>query len=625
MDGFWHHNNSATDSTLGENTNRPQTGRFSTQIQRKASSALSNQGRSRIAWLSGSSKKGSGTPVHVRFPSNGQSNLAYFEPAGRLAAWNQQVSSRRQSREYSSRYEIRKSDDDTFQSSTANSFNGNVQYPPVQLENSNAAGSSALQQIQPSSSPPKFDLVCLSRLQQLGSQNPPAKFFDSLAILGQQEKLHSQHDIAQWNSPQLATSQPASSQPTSTDPSAPKFSSPRNAIQLQQPNNTSHAPAMPNPKQVIPQKRPPSATSTPASMATTAPRTPLQALAAESEATDPLVLVKASSIHGLGVFALKFISPGDKIVSEAPICAINHSAPALQSPIASLATKLSKLAGYRTAKLSQLSSPESRPLTLESKFSTNAFTIERKAKPTGGAKAKSAVYPTISRVNHSCLPNAQFQGTWEKHQDDCTGTLRATTYILAGQEILLQYCPDPNWDELYVRRNRVEAAYGFRCRCAACSEPYNGRIDRTNRRMEIRDMKKSLVDGCGSKSDPGHWRDVSGKMCSTIEAELGGVTRPWAGLQYGLDFGLVHMDLPVAIDLRLAKAYREQATWNIKCGDYSRAWQLSQKAIRVDAMLLGYDDPDVEEQMKMGADLKVAAERMSRASDETSQAGEAEG
>lgn len=90
---------------------------------------------------------------------------------------------------------------------------------------------------------------------------------------------------------------------------------------------------------------------------------------------------------------------------------------------------------------------------------TNSVTVEIPGAP---GVAYGAVYPTFSRINHSCTPNANiFFDT-----DTFEGKLHAMRPIEEGEEITISY--------VFVEASRAErqarlARYGFVCSCEACS------------------------------------------------------------------------------------------------------------------------------------------------------------
>lgn len=100
----------------------------------------------------------------------------------------------------------------------------------------------------------------------------------------------------------------------------------------------------------------------------------------------------------------------------------------------------------------------------------------------GWGEGGAGIFVCISRVNHSCVPNA---GLWFKHHDsddraDSTDAggfqpdleeprgvmeLRATRALAKGEEVFITYT-----DPYQSREQRLEAlsSYGFECACPAC-------------------------------------------------------------------------------------------------------------------------------------------------------------
>jgi hypothetical protein len=75
------------------------------------------------------------------------------------------------------------------------------------------------------------------------------------------------------------------------------------------------------------------------------------------------------------------------------------------------------------------------------------------------------VFPEISRVNHSCSPNAE----WAWDGEEGTMEVQAVAEIAAGQEIYLSYLPDEVLlASRAVRRTRLQLCYAFHCNCSAC-------------------------------------------------------------------------------------------------------------------------------------------------------------
>ena len=140
-----------------------------------------------------------------------------------------------------------------------------------------------------------------------------------------------------------------------------------------------------------------------------------------------------------------------------------------------------------------------RPSTT-SRVQTNAFGDDDK-RDDGVTYMVLRVYNEISRVNHSCRPNAAvvYNGRVER------GSLRALVHIAAGDEILVDYvsgekhtlCARPE------RLKQLKKHWDFECNCAACSlDGQASNID-DNRRRTARDLLKEVKARYGPYST---WR-----------------------------------------------------------------------------------------------------------------------
>lgn len=115
-----------------------------------------------------------------------------------------------------------------------------------------------------------------------------------------------------------------------------------------------------------------------------------------------------------------------------------------------------------------------------SKIATNAFTHEIDDER-DFAISVACVYKTISRVNHSCQPNAEL--SWRK--DEQQGMLHAIHPIANNTEITIDYMNNPQ-DCLRASAHRIndlQPHYGFACRCVACF--HNGGVNGANDNLRI--------------------------------------------------------------------------------------------------------------------------------------------
>ncbi|KAI3424678.1 uncharacterized protein J3R85_010433, partial [Psidium guajava] len=93
-----------------------------------------------------------------------------------------------------------------------------------------------------------------------------------------------------------------------------------------------------------------------------------------------------------------------------------------------------------------------------SKLSCNAHTIcDSELRPLG-----TGLYPVISLINHSCLPNAVllFEGR--------TAVVRAVQQIVRGSEVLISYIETAG--STTTRMKSLREQYHFACACARCAK-----------------------------------------------------------------------------------------------------------------------------------------------------------
>ena len=83
----------------------------------------------------------------------------------------------------------------------------------------------------------------------------------------------------------------------------------------------------------------------------------------------------------------------------------------------------------------------------------------------------TALYPLISKVNHSCAPNCM--PLWSR---DCTARLVVTTALSPGDELTIDYLANGDAEDdgsaqaTRRRRKWLRTQYGFECQCERCNE-----------------------------------------------------------------------------------------------------------------------------------------------------------
>ncbi|SMQ51899.1 unnamed protein product [Zymoseptoria tritici ST99CH_3D7] len=164
---------------------------------------------------------------------------------------------------------------------------------------------------------------------------------------------------------------------------------------------------------------------------------------------------------GQGLVATQKIPRGSVILTDTPILSVECSnwddRKTAQRAIEAALNRISKpdQAIYLSLYEGRPEHPESSAARI---FHTNSFE---------SADGSKFVLPLISRLNHSCVPNAVAVDRDVHAQKD----------ILSGEEI--QICYKETWDEVLTASQRnflYKHRYGFECRCKACLPSAYGRL-----------------------------------------------------------------------------------------------------------------------------------------------------
>ena len=170
---------------------------------------------------------------------------------------------------------------------------------------------------------------------------------------------------------------------------------------------------------------------------------------------------------GKGMVATRFIPAGHLILSESPILVsdIITGVHEMSSHWKILCDAVSNL---ETKKKNQfLSLHNARPdLQLLGLFGSNSITIPKLGSDsTGPSRPKAAIFPTLSRINHSCSPNVVWSWNKQRNKEE----LRAIVDMNTGTEMIASYVnillPSN------IRREELSYKYNFNCECQLCSLP----------------------------------------------------------------------------------------------------------------------------------------------------------
>jgi len=160
--------------------------------------------------------------------------------------------------------------------------------------------------------------------------------------------------------------------------------------------------------------------------------------------------------RGKGLIATQPIAAGTQIISEAPLFTTESltSLATQERDLAVLVRALPK-ESQRALLLLHNNNPGSEP------FSN---IVRSNAYPLGPSSNIGAIFPTVARINHSCLPNAQHAWNTTLKQE----TVYAIRDINKDDEITLSYSTGGASKE---RRETLKKYFGFDCSCELCSLP----------------------------------------------------------------------------------------------------------------------------------------------------------
>ncbi|KAH7034552.1 uncharacterized protein B0I36DRAFT_360066 [Microdochium trichocladiopsis] len=188
--------------------------------------------------------------------------------------------------------------------------------------------------------------------------------------------------------------------------------------------------------------------------------------------------VRRAGAKGLGVFASRHIPRGTRLLAEPPLLSITRGQP-------DVLRAASLLSNDNVARLLQLSTNDSRrarqaSLALSLLPTLSNILTRKKASlasnrrvlnvfynnnfAIGDEAGTRALFPTVARLNHSCIPSAQgnFNATWGHF------TIHSLRDIPADEEITISYLHDEMAPRA-ARQASLKAGYGFECGCPICA------------------------------------------------------------------------------------------------------------------------------------------------------------
>ncbi|KAL8335699.1 hypothetical protein RB598_009740 [Gaeumannomyces tritici] len=198
--------------------------------------------------------------------------------------------------------------------------------------------------------------------------------------------------------------------------------------------------------------------------------------------------VRRTADRGRGLFALKDIAEGARIMTEEPLMVATWP----QDD-----TSMEITAGMKLLAMTKEKQRQFLSLYNSEKKKMHPFggIIRTNAQSCGARSQMIATFATVSLINHSCEPNTHQAWNKEKEQE----TIHATRPIKAGEELTIAYVM---FETTAVRQATLKAIYGFTCTCPVCSKPEPARAESDQRRSLVGVLDVKISDPQRVKDEP---------------------------------------------------------------------------------------------------------------------------
>ncbi|KAI3317181.1 TPR domain-containing protein [Xylariaceae sp. AK1471] len=240
-----------------------------------------------------------------------------------------------------------------------------------------------------------------------------------------------------------------------------------------------------------------------------------------------MIEVRHASAKGFGVFAKTLIPRGTRLLAESSLLSINDHSPSILTAARRLTSQnrriLLALSLNRSKQRSLLSLIEAIWRSLPALgsvasnrdilnvFRNNNFNL-------ADAAGTRAVFETIARINHACVPNAQ--GNF--HSGTRQFTVHALRRIRNGEEITISYLDDQLATGM-VRREHLMDGYDFACACPVCYGGSKLSVVSEARRADVKRKLGAFAEqnaACeGEEVDEGAELSMMKMLMGTYEAE----------------------------------------------------------------------------------------------------------
>ena len=270
---------------------------------------------------------------------------------------------------------------------------------------------------------------------------------------------------------------------------------------------------------------------------------------------------------GKGLVACSHIAKGTRILQEKPLLTIEKVLPMDRREL-NLVEKLMTLSELQRHMFHSLHNNFPGEYPCSGIVDTNAWLDKPDDLDSDSSDhpERVSIYPKISRINHSCLPNAYYY--WNSNTK--CATVHAICPINAGDEITVHYLGTGTVFE--SRRVSLKKGYGFDCTCSLCSLPPLARQNSDTRRLRIQHLDEALND----------WK-------RSMDYPDDGLADCYSLLQHVQD------EYQDSADIFMGKVYYDAFQIYIAHGDQARAKVFAERKHQLDIIHLGEDNPDTWE------------------------------
>lgn len=277
-----------------------------------------------------------------------------------------------------------------------------------------------------------------------------------------------------------------------------------------------------------------------------------------SHQQNKLYEIKSIPGKGNGFVAVCRIPRGTRIIAESPIFKMSGSAASLQEIEDEVLNCLETVSiDDRKAFYALHNAHEKESGTVVGITQTNGLPLGSGAYPKGG------IFLESSRINHSCVGNAQ--NSWNRNLDQIT--IHACRDIEQGEEITISYLGETA--TFASRQQALKTAFRFTCTCRTCSLPLKERGESDERLAEIGRLEKMILMGFAIVTNPHLTLHCAHKILKCFMEE-----------------GIC--------DMRVEGVYHDAFLIAIVNGDEARAKVFAERAYTQRVILEGEDSPEVE-------------------------------